>query len=59
MKGEARADVLWLEEVREAFQESMLTFRVDIVDWHAATASFRELLAKDLHLIQAGDDACL
>lgn len=49
VKGPRRLDVLKLEEVREAFQESLLPFRVDVADWHALSDDFRRMLEKDLH----------
>lgn len=33
-------------ELREAFAESDLPFRVDIVDWACATPGFREIILK-------------
>jgi type I restriction enzyme S subunit len=33
-----------LAEIKEAFQESELPFRVDIVDWNDITESFRKAI---------------
>jgi type I restriction enzyme S subunit len=33
--------------LREAFEESDLPYRVDIVDWHAIEAGFRKIIAAE------------
>jgi len=42
----------WLEE---AFFESDLPFRVDVLDWHAIPAEFREQIAVRRELIWGGE----
>ncbi|MCS6772359.1 MAG: nucleotidyltransferase domain-containing protein [Kiritimatiellae bacterium] len=32
--------------LREAFEESDLPFRVDVVDWHAVSEKFRDVIKK-------------
>jgi len=39
--------------LKEAFDESDLPYRVDIVDWAAATSSFREIIQKNKVIIQS------
>ena len=41
-------------ELIEAFQESDLPFRVDVVDWHRATETFRSLILEDSEIVQEG-----
>jgi uncharacterized protein len=33
-----------LEDIKEAFQESELTFRVDVLDWNDITVAFRRAI---------------
>jgi len=33
-----------LEEIKEAFQESELPFRVDVIDWNEITDAFRSAI---------------
>lgn len=42
-----------LADLREAFSESNLPMKVDIVDWSAITPAFRDLIAKDHVVFQA------
>lgn len=39
----------------EAFQESTLPFRVDVLDWHEASPSFQAIIAQEYAVIQTGD----
>ena len=41
----------------EAFQESTLPFRVDVLDWHEASPSFQAIIAEHYAVIQAGQSA--
>lgn len=41
-------------ELQEAFSESDLPFKVDIVDWSAASESFREVIRECHVLLQEG-----
>jgi len=38
--------------LREAFEESKLPFRVDVLDWHAISGEFRTLIANQYETIQ-------
>ena len=38
----------------EAFQESTLPFRVDVLDWHEASPTFQAIIAEHYAVIQAG-----
>lgn len=42
--GPAATDQSVLSRLTEAFQESDLPFRVDLLDWHRISASFREVI---------------
>ena len=44
-----------MADVREAFQESSLPFKIDIVDWAAITPSFREIVEKAKVVLQPAD----
>ena len=37
----------------EAFQESTLPFRVDVLDWHETSSSFQAIIAQQYAVIQA------
>jgi len=39
--------------LREAFEESKLPFRVDVLDWHAISGEFRTLIANQYETIQS------
>lgn len=41
----------------EAFQESTLPFRVDVLDWHEASRTFQAIIAENYAIIQAGKSA--
>lgn len=41
-------------EVREAFQESALPFKVDIVDWSATDERFRKIIEQCAVVLQEG-----
>ena len=41
----------------EAFQESTLPFRVDVLDWHKASPTFQAIIAENYAVIQAGQSA--
>ena len=41
----------------EAFQESTLPFRVDVLDWHEASPAFQAIIAENYAVIQAGQSA--
>ena len=41
--------------LKEAFQESTLPFRVDVLDWHETSPSFQTIIAQQYAVIQAGE----
>ena len=44
IKAESALDWKVLEEIKEAFQESELPFRVDVLDWNEITPAFRRAI---------------
>ena len=46
--GKEKIDRLDLVKLKEAFQESSLPFRVDIVDWHRISENFRKIIEKNM-----------
>ncbi|HEY8991741.1 MAG TPA: nucleotidyltransferase domain-containing protein [Luteolibacter sp.] len=51
--GTARLAPGRLAALREAFMESDLPMRVDVVDWHAISENFRRAIREDLEPVQA------
>ncbi|MBI4430305.1 MAG: nucleotidyltransferase domain-containing protein [Candidatus Omnitrophica bacterium] len=49
-------DTLRMADLREAFSESDLPFKVDLVDWAVTKAGFRKLIRQNRCLIQTGRD---
>ena len=43
-----------LGRIFEAFQESELPFRVDILDWHNLSPAFRQVIEREFAVIQQG-----
>lgn len=41
--------------LKEAFQESTLPFRVDVLDWHETSPSFQAIIAERYAVIQIGE----
>ena len=52
--GEGPVDWRTLGRLKEAFEESNLTMRVDVLDWHAISESFREVIERDYVVVQEG-----
>jgi len=52
--GEAGLSLVALADLREAFIESDLPFRVDVLDWSRTDARFRRLIETDSLVIQSG-----
>lgn len=46
-----------LDDLQEAFAESDLPYRVDLVDWAATSESFRHLIARCHVVIQRPGDS--
>ena len=44
-----------LNRLIEAFEESDLPFRVDVVDWNAMSDSFRKVVEKQFEVVQESD----
>lgn len=44
-----------VELLKEAFQGSLLPFRVDVLDWHEVSPSFQAIIAQEYAVIQTGD----
>lgn len=42
--GDGRIDTSTLNRLREAFEDSELPFRVDVLDWNAVSESFRNVI---------------
>lgn len=40
--------------LKEAFQESDLSFRVDVLDWHRISPEFRQVIEKAYEMVQEG-----
>lgn len=45
--------------LKEAFEESTLPIRVDVLDWHEITESFRETIEDDCVVIQQADNRAI
>ncbi len=43
-----------LGRLKEAFEESDLPFRVDVLDWHATSPEFQKVIEKQYEVIQGG-----
>lgn len=51
--GKEKMSINRLGELQEAFQESDLPFRVDLVDWHRITPEFRDLIMQEYEVIKS------
>ena len=50
--GEGPLDWRTLDRLKEAFEESDLPMRVDVLDWHTISDSFREVIERDYVVMQ-------
>ena len=50
--GEKAIDLRRLEELRDAFSESDLPMKVDVLDWHAISDSFRKVIDRQCEVIR-------
>ena len=50
--GSARLDGDALRHLKEAFEESDLPFRVDVLDWHATSPEFQKVILKQFEVVQ-------
>lgn len=53
--GEGPLGFVRVGRIIEAFQESTLPFRVDVLDWHETSPSFQAIIAQEYAVIQTGD----
>ena len=54
VQGETGLSLKQMQLLEEAFSESDLPFRVDVLDWHAISPEFREQIAAGRELIWNG-----
>ena len=52
--GEEPLDWKTLGRLKEAFEESDLPMRVDVLDWHGISESFRKVIERDYVVVQEG-----
>ncbi len=50
--GDTRLDWRVIENAKEAFSESDLPFRVDVLDWHAISSEFKAVIESGYAVIQ-------
>jgi uncharacterized protein len=50
--GPVRMPIGRMAAIREAFAESELSFRVDVIDWHASSESFHSIIAAKYEILQ-------
>ncbi len=50
--GKEKLDWKLLVNLKEAFEESELPFRVDVLDWHAISSEFQKVIEKGYEVIQ-------
>ena len=53
--GETPLDFETLAALRDAFSESRIPYKVDVVDWATISETFREIIRKDKLVIQSAD----
>ena len=51
----ARLNPDTLRHLKEAFEESDLPFRVNVLDWHEISPEFQKVIEKAYEVIQAGN----
>jgi predicted nucleotidyltransferase len=47
-----------LRRLGEAFEESELPFRVDVLDWHTISSSFQKVIEKGYEAVQEAKNGC-
>lgn len=55
--GESKHTLEEISALREAFQESDLPFRVDVLDWHAISPEFQQVIEQGYEVIQKSGSA--
>jgi type I restriction enzyme S subunit len=53
--GDEPLSLALMVEMREAFQESALPFKVDVLDWHAVSPTFRAVIDSHKVLTKGAD----
>jgi predicted nucleotidyltransferase len=53
--GRRKIDRRKMNRLREAFEESKLPFRVDVLDWNAISSEFRAVIDKQYEILPTGD----
>ena len=48
-------DAMCMAKLREAFTQSNLPYRVDLVDWASTSERFRKLIERDYVVVQRGN----
>jgi len=51
--GAAKLDIAVIGNLREAFEESDIPFRVDIIDWHAISKEFQKIILSKYEVLNA------
>ena len=46
-----------MRQLKEAFEESGLPIRVDVLDWHAISDAFKNVIAEEYEVIQEAKTA--
>jgi len=52
--GLEKIDLKKMFQAEEAFEESVLPFRIDLLDWYAITNSFRKIIEQNCEVLQEG-----
>ncbi|MCP4361561.1 MAG: nucleotidyltransferase domain-containing protein [Chloroflexi bacterium] len=55
--GKEKLDWLQVSQLREAFAESDLPWRVDVLDWHAISSQFQRVIEQGYEVIQEREPA--
>ena len=54
--GRQTLDADMLRHLVEAFQESDLPFRVDVLDWHAVSEKFQTIISRRYKILQSANE---
>lgn len=54
--GNEKIDQRLLIDIKDAFEESDLPYRVDVLDWHSISNNFRKIIDEKYEVIQKGED---
>lgn len=50
--GQQKLDIQTLYKLKDAFEESELPFRVDILDWHSTSDEFKQIINQGYETLQ-------